>query len=117
MKKKLDLLIIISIAVLISVAAIVAFNLEFGPTKVAAHLTRLILLGVVSYFLYQEKQWARWTFVVLSLLAGVLGALAVLSLVALEGDDFGLTTVILGAISLFYIASGIYLGFVRKWNK
>lgn len=115
MKKKLDLIIIISIAVLIAVAAIVAFNLEFGPTKVVAHLTRLILLGVVSYFLYQEKPWARWTFVVLSLLAGLLGTLAVLSLLIQELSIWRILIVLL--LSLFYLSSGIYLGFVRKWKK
>lgn len=55
MKKKLDLMIIISIAVLISVTAIMAFNLEFGPTKVASHLTRLILLGLFPIFLIKKN--------------------------------------------------------------
>jgi|GEM_PF-3203593 len=116
MTKKLDLLIIISIAILISVAAIVAFNLEFGLVKVGQHLTRLIILLVFSYFLYQEKQWARWVFVVVSLLAGLAGILATLSLIGLDEPNLGWAMFAIGAMSLFYLISSIYLGFVRKWK-
>lgn len=117
MNKKLDLLLVISITVLISVAAIVAFNLEFGPAKIGQQLTRLIILVVFSYFLYKEKQWARWIFVVMSLLAGVAGILAAISLIGLDENSLGTAMIALGAGGLFYLASGIYLGFVRKWKK
>lgn len=117
MNKKLDLLLIISITVLMSVAAIVAFNLEFGPTKIGQQLTRLIILVVFSYFLYKEKQWARWIFVVMSLLAGVAGILAGLSLIGSDDGSLDSAVIIFGTGGLFYLASGIYLGFVRKWKK
>ncbi|MEK9160049.1 MAG: hypothetical protein AAB383_04950 [Patescibacteria group bacterium] len=117
MNKKLDLIVIIAITFLISIAAIVAFNMEFGPTKIAAQLSRLVLLVIFSYFLYQEKQWARWIFVVISLLAGAASSLAVLSLVGLGGPDFGVAMLTIGTMALFYLSAGIYLGFIRKWKK
>ncbi len=117
MNKKLDLLLIISITILISIGVIVAFNLEFGPTKIGQQLTRLIILVVFSYFLYKEKQWARWVFVVMSLLAGLAGLLGALSLVGLDDNELGTAMIIMGAGGLFYLTSGIYLGFIRKWKK
>ena len=117
MNKKLDLLLIISITILMSVGAIVAFNLEFGLIKIGQQLTRLIILVVFSYFLYKEKQWARWVFVVMSLLAGLAGILGALSVMVTGDSSFVSATVILGAGGLFYLASGIYIGFIRKWKK
>lgn len=117
MNKKFDLTIIISGYLIISVISIVVFNLEFGLIKVPEQVIRLTFWLVFSYFLYQEKQWARWTFVVMSLLAGVAGLLGILIALIQKGDKIIFAIILLSLMSLFYLASGVYLGFIRKWKK
>lgn len=110
MTTKKDLLIIVSASVLISFISIATFVNTFGAVKIVPQILRLGLTLLLCYFLYQEKQWARWICVVLFLISGLGGVLGTLKI------GFSLDTLPLFLISAFYLAVAVYLGSIRKWN-
>ncbi len=114
MKKKTDLLIIIILTILISIASISLFVNQYGLIKINQQLIRLFLTLILSYFLYLEKQWARWIWVVLFYFTGISGAIGVFSLFKNSILTGG---IILSIMSLFYIGSTTYIAFIRKWQK
>lgn len=108
---KKDLLIIISITILISLIVIITFTVNFGTIRIIPQIIRFVLTVLLGYFLYKEKQWARWICVVLFLLSGIGGILVILK------EGLLLSTSYPFLMCLFYLVAGVYLGFIRKWNK
>ena len=111
MKNKIDLLIIISVITILSIVSIIIFNLKFGTIKIGSQLLRLGFNLLLSYFLYQEKQWARWIFVILFFIAGAAGLSIILN------DPITINNIPLIAMGLFYAGAAVYLAFIRKWHK
>jgi hypothetical protein len=110
MKKKYDLAIICLTTITISLIVKIAFIMKFGPIKIGTQLISICLTLLLCYYLYQEKQWARWISIILFSFSGLIGIISTLTIKATLGS---ITLLIMG---LFYLGSGAYLGLIRKWN-
>lgn len=114
MKTRRDLLAIIAITLTFSVVAITLFCLSFGFSKLPQQILRILVLAVLSYFLYQEEPWARWVYVTLTFLTGVGGFLG--AYFSFTKTAFSLSTLSMLLIGVYFLTVSIYLGFFRKWR-
>lgn len=76
-KGKGMLMVIIGIMLGISLISVIFFSSD----KMITGIVRFILTGLLCYFLYQGRSWAKWVTAVLMLISaaiGLLGALAIL---------------------------------------
>lgn len=120
MKKKADLLIIIAITLAFSVISIILFNIRFPFMKIEEQGLRLIITSLLCYFLYQEKQWAKWIFVIFYLVGGIAGLAGIIinfKNFDPSSSNLDLSILILFLVPLFYIIAGLYIGFIRNWKK
>ncbi len=112
--KKTDLLIIVIIINVIAIITTTMFVSQFGFIKIERQIISFSLSLILSYFLYQEKQWARLIFIILLSTAGYLSRNWFLEL--LKGP---FTAINIFSIFMvwFYVSSAFYLAFIRKWPK
>lgn len=111
MKTKKDLLFIATTSVLISAMSIGLYISKMGLGKIDQQGVRFAFTILLAYFLYQEKQWARWVMSVLFMIAGLMnGYIIVISGFVYEAFP-------LYIITAFHILSAIYLMFIRKWKN
>jgi hypothetical protein len=87
------------------------FNINI---QLSVKIFGILLLSFFSYFLYKEKQWARWLFVYSFFVSGI-GSVVVLF--KFNNLIFPFHHIMLVLISLFYLSSAIYLAFIRKYKK
>lgn len=109
-----DLLAIIIITSAFSVLAITLFCLNFGFSRFPQQILRLLLIAALSYFLYQERRWAKWVYVLLTFLAGLGGILG--AYFSFAETAFSFLTFSMLLVSVFFLTVSIYLGFIRKWR-
>lgn len=64
----------------IIIAILVLSVLSWFPSPESKDIGRLCINGVLCWFLFKGKNWARWIFVVLLLLAGVIGIFGIISI-------------------------------------
>lgn len=120
MKKKTDLVIIIICTLTFSIISIILFNIRFPYIKIGEQSLRLIITLLLCYFLYQEKQWARWIFVILYLIGGIAGLAGIIinfKNTNPSSNNIDLSILILFLASLFFIIASLYIGFIRNWKK
>lgn len=113
MSKKTDLLLIACIALAISAASIVVFNLNFGPIKIGQQLIRFILSAILLYFVYQERPWAKGIFIFLGLIGGLISLVSLSLRLGQNTIDVG-AIVLPSMVGIFYLISSVYLIFRKK---
>ena len=91
---------VIVIGFLVPVAVILLYVVTRGAAELPRQLSRLILTGLLAYFLYRGYSWARWVTGVLSAIGGV--AFVVMAiLVAMNKPEFAVLAFICGIAYLF----------------
>ena len=96
--------------VLSIIAAILVLSvLSWFPSPEPKDIVRLCINGVLCWFLFKGKNWARWVFVVLLALGGAIAALAISS-----GHNGAGKSVVLLVMSVTYLASAGLLTFSKS---
>lgn len=114
MREKKDLLIIISITLMISVISILFYVVNYGLDQIVEQLIRFSLTAVLGYFLYMDKNWAKWVLSSLMAIGGLLGLISTVQLFIAGIIGFGILYILM---SVFYLGSAFYLIFYRKGSK
>ncbi len=93
----------------IIVAILVLSALSWFPSPDSKDIGRFFLNGVLCWFLFKGKNWARWIFVVLLVAAGVVGIFGIIS-----GQNKIDKSIVLLAMSTTYLASAGLLVFSKS---
>ena len=113
-RERLDLFLIALGILFFGIVTIVISGLVLGTSELSVlDLIRLSLEILLVWFLVKEKQWARWVIVVLSFFGGFFGLMSFFS----DWSDFDVTHAFMGLMALFYLFTGVYLSFIRKWSR
>ncbi len=96
-------------SVVACIIVIVIYNLLLGQQQLIGQVIRFILTSTLCYFLYREKNWARWTMGILLALGGFLGLFVGMSF----HKQAPAGAIILELMAIVYMSSA-YLLFFNK---
>lgn len=94
---------IVSIAFVSSIYA-VSGRMDLASYKLLQGIFRFILEVLLLFFMYKGHRWAKWLFVMLFMLAGIMALLGLIS-------EFNLIVLVLG---LVYVCFGVMMIFSRS---
>lgn len=90
-------------------ATLVLSVLSWFPTPEPKDIGRLCINGILCWFLFKGKNWARWIFVVLLALGGVIGVFGITA-----GPSGIEKSIVLLVMSVTYLASAGLLVFSKS---